>query len=131
MVVPIQKISTELAPLDRNLTSLQQLERTLEYVSALLNAQLAQDYVNGSRNESTISSAVSAVLVPLAAFCLGVLVTMAAFGCYLHVSKAKTGPDTIICVGKDQVGIVIDGTTDAVTGTRHQIAPPKDVPPTY
>lgn len=127
-VVSIERLNSELAPLDPGLTPTQQLEHAFAYVSALLNSQLALDYVRNSRvdNKPTISPAM-AVLVPLATFILGALTAMGAISCYFAATKGQSGPADakVVRFGQNQIGIVIETSEGVVKGTRHQVEPPK------
>jgi len=120
-VVPIERLAAELSPLQPGLSSQQTLERALELVSALFNAQLAHDLVNNASardGDAQQPSHLVAALVVLASFCLGVLVALIGAACF---SKRRADH---VHVGKNAINLVIDS-----SGVRHQIPPPKGLPP--
>lgn len=107
------------------------LENALAYVSALFNAQLANELVSAAKDKED-SSVSSLLLAALASFCLGVVLTLSFWRLSLAHSRDSdaAAPSGTIRVGKNQLNIVIDTSEGKMTGTRHNITPPEAVPTT-
>lgn len=115
------------------MTATMRLEHAFAYVSALLNAQLALDYVRAhTMREPASPSTVVVVLVPIVTFFAGVIITLGVVAGYLAAAKASRTQDAnIVRFGKNQIGIVIDASEQGVVkGAHHQVEPPTDAPPT-
>ena len=127
--VSMAEVVEEMAPFAPNLTSLETLQLTLAYVSALLNAQLAHDLIEQSSSESQAAQSWEmAAFFAIIFFCVGVVAGGALYQCLQRSRNASPNVQVHAGAGR-QVDIVIDTSNGAINGAQHGVKPPKEAPP--